>query len=122
LALPFDILDTIFQHLSVNDTLRLMQASYHVNTTTAEPQFWVRMIRTHLAPWFWEIGDLLAERILSSDFDYKRLFLWLDKVTTPKYGLYAPFMGVANRRRIWGVCGQLAPAYKLGLDIALQKE
>lgn len=99
-----------------------MRASYHVHTATAEPQFWIRMIRTHLAPWFWEIDDLVTERDFIPALDYKSLFLWLDKVTTPKYGLEGPFMGVANRRRIWGVCGQLAPAYKLGLDIASQKE
>lgn len=69
------------------------------------------MIRTHLAPWLWEIIDLVDGDELPG-FDYKGLFLWLDKVTQPKFGMGGPFMGVANRRRIWGVCGQLVDAYK----------
>lgn len=43
--------------------------------------------------------------------DYKGLFLWLEKYTKPRKGLEGPFMGIANRRRIWGVCEQYAALY-----------
>ncbi|KAF3038607.1 hypothetical protein E8E12_000886 [Didymella heteroderae] len=112
--LPFDLLCTILQHLSVHDTLNLMQASHHVCTTTREPTFWRSMIRTHIAPWFWETQSLVNGETLQG-FDYKGLFLWLDKITEPKLGMQGPFLGVANRRRIWSVCGLVANAYKIQL-------
>lgn len=108
--LPFDVLHTVIQYLSVQDTLNLMQASYHVCSTTRDPMFWRSMIRTHLAPWFWEIETLITGDELQG-FDYKGLLLWLDKVTKPGFGTRGPFMGVANRRRIWSVCGVVADAY-----------
>ena len=49
-----------------------MQASQHVCTITREPQYWAGMIQYHLAPWFWELGDLVAEQ---NFVDYKGLFL-----------------------------------------------
>lgn len=112
--LPFDILHTVMDHLPVQDALSLMQASYHVCTTTREPTFWRSIIRTHLAPWFWEIENLVTGDEISG-LHYKRLFLWLDKVTESKPGMRDPFMGVANRRRIWTVCGLVAGAYNKGL-------
>ena len=80
------------------------------------------MIRKHLVPFFWEMLPLIDQSDLLPDFDYKTLFLWLDKVTTPEYGIAGPFMHVANRRRIWGVCEQLAPAYERGIETTLQKK
>ena len=90
-----------------------MQASQHVCTITREPQYWAGMIQYHLAPWFWELGDLVAEQ---NFVDYKGLFLWLEAVTRPRKGVSGPWMGLANRRRIWGVCGQLADAYRVALE------
>ena len=110
-TLPFDLLHTVIQYLPVQDTLNLMQASHHICVTTREPTFWRSMIRAHIAPWFWEIETLVTGDELKG-FDYKGLFLWLDKITEPKFGMQSPFMGVANRRRIWSVCGLVADAYE----------
>ncbi|KAF3050559.1 hypothetical protein E8E11_004382 [Didymella keratinophila] len=120
-VLPFDILYTVIQYLSVQDALNLMQASYHVCITTREPTFWKGMIRTHLAPWFWEMETLTTGDKLQG-FDYKGLFLRLDKVTEPKFGMQGPFMGVANCRRIWSVCGVVADAYNKQLDHGQETE
>jgi hypothetical protein len=119
--LPFDLLHTIIQYLPVHDTLNLMKASHHVCNTTREPTFWRSMIRAHLAPWFWEIESLFVGDE-PQGFDYKRLFLWLDKVTEPKFGMQGPFIGVANRRRIWSVCGPIADAYTQQLDQGQETE
>jgi len=114
-VLPFDLLHTVIQYLPVQDALSLMQASYHVCITTRPPTFWRNMIRIHLAPWFWEIETLVTGDELQG-LDYKGLFLWLDKVTEPIFAMQGPFMGVANRRRIWNVCGVVADAYKVQLE------
>lgn len=48
--------------------------------------------------------------------DYKGLFLFLDAATQPRKGITGPWMALANRRRIWGVCGQLVDAYMEALE------
>lgn len=71
------------------------------------------MIENHLTPWFWEVSSLIAEQGL---IDHKGLFVWLDAMTTPRVRVRDPWLGVANRRRIWGVCGQLADEYGEALE------
>jgi hypothetical protein len=109
-VLPFDILYNVFQYLPVEDALKLMQASWHVFSLTRNRSFWRQMTRLHLMPWFWE---LTVHHESHPDIDYKGMFLWLEKTTRPKYGIEGPFIGIANRRRIWNVCKQLAPSYQL---------
>lgn len=73
------------------------------------------MIETHITPWFWELRGLVEEQGL---IDYKGAFVWLEAATRPGVSFGPSFLGVANRRRIWGACGQLLEAYME----ALQKE
>lgn len=63
-------------------------------------------------PWFWELHKLVEEDNVP-DLDYKNLYLWLNKATMPVYGMRGPFLGIANRRRIWCACAQLAEKYFL---------
>jgi hypothetical protein len=70
------------------------------------------MLHLRILPWLWELDELMASTTLPPNFDYKGLFLWLDSSTMPEIGIYGPLMGIANRRRIWGVCQQLLPLYK----------
>ncbi|OCK76198.1 hypothetical protein K432DRAFT_336121 [Lepidopterella palustris CBS 459.81] len=108
--LPYDLLYTLFPYLGGDSTLALIKASWHVHCSTRDNAFWKQLIRWEILPWFWELREILAEE-RSSDFDYKGLYLWLDKMTTPEFGMEGPFMGIANRRRIWDVCQQLANIY-----------
>ncbi|KAF2623114.1 hypothetical protein BU25DRAFT_462263 [Macroventuria anomochaeta] len=121
-VLHFDILCGICQCLPIEDTLKLMQASYHVSSLTRNRTFWRQMTRLHLAPWLWETKNIACNRDPYPDFDHKGLFLWLDKVTRPTFGMEGPFMGIANRRRIWNVCEQLAPVYNLRVNRARREE
>jgi hypothetical protein len=111
-ALPYDILHDIFDQLSTQDTTSLMIASWHVLTSTRNTEFWRHLLRRRILPWFWELHSLVTNATLPLTFNYKQLYLWLDRVTTPEISLKGPFMGIANRRRIWAVCEQLAPLYK----------
>lgn len=121
-VLPFDIVYNIFKHLPVDDTIRLIQASQHVHSLTRDHSFWRHMIKLHLTPWLWELGNLATHLDLHPAFDYKAMFLWLEKVTRPKYGMEGPFIGIANRRRIWNVCTQLAPAYQFKINRTANEE
>jgi hypothetical protein len=63
-------------------------------------------------PWFWELNDLLPHHIIIPTSNYKDLFLWLERMTQNKNNSGSIFMGIANRRRIWSACEQLAQIYR----------
>lgn len=54
--------------------------------------------------------------MLASDqlngLDLRKVYLYLQRATEAKLGMRGPFLGVANRRRIWGVCEQIAVGYR----------
>lgn len=66
-------------------------------------------------PWFWELEGIFDEQ-LSDEIDFKAMYLWLDKLTAPTFAKQGPFMGIANRRRIWNVCEQIKEHYLKKLD------
>jgi hypothetical protein len=109
---PYDVLLDIFEHVGTGDVLALMSASTHVLATTCNVAFWKHMLRVRILPWFWELNTLLKNSTLPETFDYKGLFVCINNVTAPEYGMEGPFMGIANRRRIWQACQPLVPMYK----------
>ncbi|KAF1944979.1 hypothetical protein EJ02DRAFT_420029 [Clathrospora elynae] len=121
-VLPYDSLLDVFDCLPTDDLKSLMKASYHVHTSTREPPFWKHMLRIRILPWFYELRTF-ANTAVPEGFDWKGLFLWLDALTAPEFGNQGPLMGLANRRRIWNVCQQLAPLYKERVrPLAIQNE
>lgn len=108
---PYDVLHYLFAFLPGKSLVALIRASWPVNCATRRNNIWKLVIQWEM-PWFWELwlqyGMLGEYRHL---VNLKGLYLWLDKVTTPEYGMSGPFMGIANRRRIWGACQQIAGAY-----------
>jgi hypothetical protein len=110
--LPFAVIHNIFEHIDINDALALRQASWHVFQWTRSDTigFGKQMIRLHLSPWFWEVDDFVSS-IDDPAFDFTRFFLWLEAVTEPKVGMEGPFLGIANRWRIWDTCRQLVLDY-----------
>lgn len=111
-VLPYDILLGIFEYLETSSMLALMSASTYVCDATRAAAFWKHMLRLRILPWFWESRTLLEDTILPETFDHKGLFLWINHITYPSYGLEGPFMGIANRRRIWDACQPLLPMYR----------
>lgn len=107
-AVPYDI----FEYVSTDDMLALMIASAYVQEITHNTVFWKNVLRIRIVPWFWELINLLQNAAFPETFDYKGLFVWIDHITTPEYGIEGPFMGIANRRRIWKACQPLAPIYR----------
>ncbi|KAJ5610112.1 hypothetical protein N7510_006831 [Penicillium lagena] len=78
---------------------------------------WLRYIGKAM-PWFFELHDFLGNLTDSNDDGHgttssnadalrdkslRRFFVWADRITTPRVGKKGPFIGVANRRRIWAV-------------------
>ncbi|KAF2175171.1 hypothetical protein K469DRAFT_743420 [Zopfia rhizophila CBS 207.26] len=108
--LPIDILHLIFPYLAPKQILTLMHVSWHIFSSTCNNSFWKQMIRREILPWFWETEPLILQESLD-DLDCKGLYLWLDKITTSTRWMNGPFMGVANRRRVWAVCENLRTFY-----------
>lgn len=88
----------------------MRKASWAAFCTTCDNSFWKWFIK-HEMPWLTELHVLLDNPHPGPEPSYRALYLWLDKCTAPRYGMDGPFMGLANRRRIWNVCEQLAPRY-----------
>ncbi|OJD14272.1 hypothetical protein ACJ73_09100 [Blastomyces percursus] len=105
---PYDLLYSVLSFLPGDSILALMAASWPVYSLTRHPPFWKQLMYWGM-PWFWELHKVIEEH--PTDLDYKNLYLWLDTATVPKYGMDGPFLGIANRRRIWDACTQLAERY-----------
>jgi hypothetical protein len=110
-SLPYDVLHKICAELSINDTLALIQASWHVHDSTRDPSFWRMMIRVHIVSFFSELHGMFAHTTFPRTFDWRAAFQWLNNVTKPTFAMEGPLCGIANRRRIWDVCLQLKPLY-----------
>ncbi|GAB1215284.1 hypothetical protein ATERTT37_004470 [Aspergillus terreus] len=116
--LPLEMVYHICSFLPGESLKALTQASLSVQIVTQHNYFWEKAVQYNM-PWLWEFHALKLEKTLPEDLNYKRLYLWLDKMTAPRYGMDdLTLTGVANRRRIWGVCQQLAPRYFKGLKQA----
>ncbi|PTU21241.1 hypothetical protein P175DRAFT_0501879 [Aspergillus ochraceoroseus IBT 24754] len=109
--LPVEMVDKICSFLPGDSLKALIEASLFVQVITQENYFWKRFIQYDM-PWLWEMQTLQARDDLPPDLNYKLVHSWLDKITTPEYGMNdSAWMGIANRRRIWNACEQVAPKY-----------
>ncbi|KAJ7280403.1 hypothetical protein C8J57DRAFT_125080 [Mycena rebaudengoi] len=113
-TLPYDVAHTILLLLPSHSVLAVCKASYPVHAffRASNRPFWRAALHSCM-PWFWELHGLMQDDgpLNKQKMDYMGLFLWLDKMSTPRRGLDGPFLEVANRRRIWAVCKQLADHY-----------
>jgi hypothetical protein len=110
--IPYDVIYEILSYLPGKSIRAFINASYIAQELTLNNGFWKKLVRSDM-PWLWELQKLIDESPQAANFDYKRLYLWLDKETTPTYGMRGRFMGLANRRRIWGACEEIAALYHL---------
>ncbi|BCS27878.1 uncharacterized protein APUU_60926S [Aspergillus puulaauensis] len=108
-ALPAELVYQICSFLPGESLKSLIQASAFIHLVTQDDYFWRCFIQSDM-PWLWEKQVL---RQSDTDLNHKQVYIWLDAITAPKYGLEdATLMGIANRRRIWGACDELSRNYK----------
>lgn len=88
--------------------MALLSASWTMYARTQYSEFWKRRLYWKIR-WIWELREFL-ERREDSNIDYKGLYVYLDEVTTPKYGMRT-WLALANRRRVWDACEVLAKMY-----------
>ncbi|RYP27710.1 hypothetical protein DL767_007547 [Monosporascus sp. MG133] len=110
-GLPYDLMHEIFSLLSAEDLVRLATASWPIHSALrSNSGFWTLYAKQTL-PWFPEFHELLGDSTLLDGKSLTKLFCWADKATMRKEGMTGPLMSIANRRRIWGICEQISPAY-----------
>ncbi|KAJ7280411.1 hypothetical protein C8J57DRAFT_1712361 [Mycena rebaudengoi] len=113
-TLPYDVAHAILLLLPSHSVLAICKASYPVHAffRASNRPFWRAALHSCIR-WFWELHGLMQDDgpLDKQQTDYMGVFLWLDKMSTPRRGLGGPFLEAANRRRIWMVCDQLADHY-----------
>ncbi|GKZ66611.1 hypothetical protein AnigIFM60653_002800 [Aspergillus niger] len=113
--LPLEIVYQICKFLPSDSLKALAEASLYIHLVTQDNLFWKQFMQRNM-PWFWELQAAKNQKI-PADLNYKRMYMWLDKMTAPRYGMDdVKLIGVANRRRIWGVCEDLADRYSKSLN------
>ncbi|GAB1317217.1 hypothetical protein MFIFM68171_07427 [Madurella fahalii] len=111
--LPYDMIYRISHFLDDKSLLSLCSASWVVHCALrGNDRFWRHRIRRVSMPWLEEVVPLLRDDELMKGVDVKGLLCALDGLTQLRAGMTGPMMGVANRRRIWGVCRIIAKTYK----------
>lgn len=113
--LPLEIVYQICKFLPSDSLKALTEASLHIHLVTQDNLFWKQYMQQNM-PWFWELQAAKNQKA-PADLNYKRMYMWLEKMTAPRYGMDdVKLIGVANRRRIWGVCEDLADRYNKSLN------
>ncbi|OJJ96346.1 hypothetical protein ASPACDRAFT_34821 [Aspergillus aculeatus ATCC 16872] len=116
--LPLEIIYMICALVPFDSLKCLMRVSKKVYLATQNNYFWKKFMECTM-PWFWELKEERRDA-LSLSFDYKELYLWLDKVTSEVYGMdELNLMSLANRRRIWEVSEEIADMYSKALGTTL---
>ncbi|VUC32685.1 unnamed protein product [Clonostachys rosea] len=117
--LPPEITDQIFSALDDESLLNLFQASWMLHSTHHNNHdFWMRRLRDEME-WFFELHEVVqspgfSDRISSM----KAIYLWASLKSKPRFGCKGKYMGVANRRRIWFACGQIATCYRAKIAVS----
>ncbi|OTA52528.1 hypothetical protein K449DRAFT_440706 [Hypoxylon sp. EC38] len=111
MKLPGHIIFEICHLLFDDNVPDLAKASWVVHALTRnDGNFWKLSLQHNLC-WFFEIQDLIRLGALRRPEMFKGIYLWATKKIWVRLDLEGPLMYVANRRRIWLVCEELANAY-----------
>ncbi|KAJ5210857.1 hypothetical protein N7491_010669 [Penicillium cf. griseofulvum] len=108
--LPAELRHWVFDYLPAGSIIALKAASFAMHTTTLPGEFWKHRLRSQI-PWLWEIHDI--DVFQSQDVEDKASKLLLDIEKKSQYTSENDdyIFGLANRRRIWGVCEQIRTRY-----------
>ncbi|CAI7671438.1 unnamed protein product [Penicillium pancosmium] len=108
--LPPDLRHEVFKLLPVGAILALKAASWVMHTAALPREFWKDRLRSEM-PWLWEIHDF--DLFESQELEDKASKLLLNIPVKSQYASKNDdyILGLANRRRIWGVCEQIQSRY-----------
>uniref|UniRef100_A0A8H7MZF0 F-box domain-containing protein n=1 Tax=Bionectria ochroleuca TaxID=29856 RepID=A0A8H7MZF0_BIOOC len=117
--LPREITDQIFSALDDTSLMDLFKASWALHSAHHNNHdFWMRRIKDEME-WFFELHEVLqSPGFLDGVSSMKAVYLWANLKSKPRLGFKGKYMGVANRRRIWFACGQIAESYRAKIAVS----
>lgn len=108
--LPYELRQMIFKLLPAGSILALKAASWAMHTTTLSGNFWKHRLGSEI-PWLWEIHDINVFQSQELEDKASKLLLDIQKKSQYTSENNDYIVGLANRRRIWGVCEQIRSRY-----------
>ncbi|RAH67272.1 uncharacterized protein BO66DRAFT_329571 [Aspergillus aculeatinus CBS 121060] len=108
--LPIELRHEIFRALPVGSILSLKAASAVMHATPLPARVWRRKLECEV-PWLWELAD--CDVFQSQEVESQASELLLNIDCRSRYAAENDdyVFGLANRRRIWGVCEQIRSKY-----------
>jgi hypothetical protein len=100
-----------------HDLIALRQVSRFARQATQSDSFWKRRLLreqtwlwdTHFFVAYWESSGKAAGE--KQSVDWKKLCIVMEKSTARCFGTKGAMVALANRRRIWKACGEIAEVY-----------
>lgn len=108
--LPHELRQTIFELLPAESILALKAASWAMHVSTLPRDFWEEKLKVE-TPWLWEIYDINVFQSQDSEESAFKLLCDIQKKSQYTSENDDYILGLANRRRIWGVCEQIRSRY-----------
>lgn len=114
-TLPAELIHRTMDFLEGHDIFAFREASPFARDATSNSTFWKSLLRRE-QKWlwgsffgldFWESRSLTQTRSV----DWEKLYVVLEEATAKTFGIKGDLMGLANRRRIWRTCEEIAEAY-----------
>ncbi|KAF5011767.1 hypothetical protein FDECE_2134 [Fusarium decemcellulare] len=106
--LPSEMIRTIVDLVPGEALLNITSVSRPFYHDARAGDYWKSRISSDM-PWLDDLSEPLADS--HPELDYRKLYVWLNTMTEPRYGIESPFLAIANRRRIWDACAELSGHY-----------
>ncbi|EAU32756.1 predicted protein [Aspergillus terreus NIH2624] len=108
--LPIELRHEIFKHLRPESILALKAASLSMHTTLIPRSMWeTKLVDTY--PWLWEMLEISVLQSQKVEEKASKLLVACKEHGESTGKSYGRILGLANRRRIWGVCEQIRSRY-----------
>jgi hypothetical protein len=115
--LPTELIHHIANYMDGHELIALRQESRFVRQATRSSNFWKRLLLREQA-WLWDTPFSVAfwepsGKAASTQHlvDWEKLYIVMEKSTARCFGTKGAMMALANRRRIWKVCEEMARVY-----------
>jgi hypothetical protein len=115
--LPVELIHHVASYMEGHELIALRQVSRFVRQATRSSSFWKRLLLREQA-WLWDTPFSVAFWEPSGEagstqhmVDWEKLYIVMENSTASGFGTKGAMMALANRRRIWKVCGEIARVY-----------
>jgi hypothetical protein len=118
--LPHELIDSIADSLAVSELLLLCQTSMVVREATRGSGIWRRKVHKDMR-WAVDVmselfGEEKAVGPEEDPVDWMKAYMLFGRANArDAWGMKGDYLGLANRKRIWGVCEQIRVLYEARL-------